>query len=126
MALARRSARIGEAGPLTRLSRWKIPGCDELEKESLMAHTLHSLDLKGKKIINLENGKVIATVNDVLFDPDNNVVAALLTAKAGLFNRVTEIVQRKDINLLGLDVVLANRADVLTDKNDVSGADQWL
>jgi len=91
-----------------------------------MAYTLHSLDLRGKKIINTENGKIVAAVNDVLFDPESNAIAALVTSKAGLFNRTTEIVQRKDIELLGQDVILADHADIVMDKNDVPVTDQWF
>ncbi len=91
-----------------------------------MKYTLNSLDLRGKKIINTENGKIIAAVNDVLFDPEADAIAALVTSKAGLFNRTTEIVQRKDIVLLGEDVILADHADIVMDKNDISVTDQWL
>ncbi len=91
-----------------------------------MAFTIHSLNLKGKKIVNIENGKIIGEVSDVLFDPTYNGVAALITTKAGLFKRNTEIVQQKDINLLGEDVVLANHAEIVMNKNDVPGADEWL
>ncbi len=91
-----------------------------------MAHTLHSLSLKGKKIVNIENGKIIAEIDDVLFDPDANAIAALVTSKAGLFRRSTELVQQKDIQLFGHDVVLAKHADIVMNKNDVGDTDQWL
>ncbi len=91
-----------------------------------MAFTIHSMDLKGKKIVNVEDGKILAEINDVLFDPNNNSIVALVTSKAGLFKRNTEIAQQKDIQLFGHDVVLAKHADILLNKADVSGADEWL
>ncbi len=91
-----------------------------------MTHTLHSLSLKGKKIVNIENGKIVAEIQDVLFNPDTNSIAALVTSKAGLFRRTTELVEQKDIQLFGHDVVLSKTDDIVKDKSAVTGADHWL
>jgi uncharacterized protein YrrD len=91
-----------------------------------MDHNHMSLDLRGKKIVSVTNGEIIGEVVDVLVDPQERHIAALVTSKGNLFRRETQMLQREDISVIGKHVILSNRPDVVRNREDFTGNDQWV
>jgi uncharacterized protein YrrD len=91
-----------------------------------MDHNHMSLDLRGKKIVSVTNGEIIGEVVDVLVDPEERYVAALITSKGNLFRRETQMLARDDISVIGKHVILSTQPDVVRNREDFNTADQWV
>jgi uncharacterized protein YrrD len=91
-----------------------------------MDHNHMSLDLRGKKIVSVTNGEIIGEVVDVLVDPQERHIAALVTSKGNLFRRETQMLQLEDITVIGKHVILSTRPDVVRNREDFTGNDQWV
>jgi uncharacterized protein YrrD len=85
-----------------------------------------SLDLRGKKIISVTNGEIIGEVVDVLVDPEERYVAALVTSKGNLFRRETQMLSREDIQVIGKHVILSTRPDVVRNSEDFTTSEKWV
>jgi uncharacterized protein YrrD len=91
-----------------------------------MDHNHMSLDLRGKKIVSVTNGEIIGEVVDVLVDPQERRIAALVTSRGNLFRRETQMLANEDIAVIGKHVILSNRPDVVRNSEDVAGRDHWV
>jgi uncharacterized protein YrrD len=91
-----------------------------------MDHNHMSLDLRGKKIVSVTNGEIIGEVVDVLVDPQERRIAALVTSRGNLFRRETQMLANEDITVIGKHVILSNRPDVVRNSEDVAGRDHWV
>jgi uncharacterized protein YrrD len=91
-----------------------------------MDHNHMSLDLRGKKIVSVTNGEIIGEVVDVLVDPQERHIAALVTSKGNLFRRETQMLSREDITVIGKHVILSSRPDVVRNQEDFGASDQWI
>jgi uncharacterized protein YrrD len=91
-----------------------------------MDHNHMSLDLRGKKIVSVTNGEIIGEVVDVLVDPEQRYVAALVTSKGNLFRRETQMLARDDITVIGKHVILSTRPDVVRNSEDFSTSEKWV
>jgi uncharacterized protein YrrD len=85
-----------------------------------------SLDLRGKKIISVTNGEIIGEVVDILVDPEERYVAALVTSKGNLFRRETQMLSREDIQVIGRHVILSTRPDVVRNSEDFTTSEKWV
>ena len=63
-------------------------------------------DLKGKPIVAITNGAIIAKVSDLLVDPVERTVSAIIGAAGGLLRRQTLVIPVAAIHVWGQDVIL--------------------
>jgi uncharacterized protein YrrD len=75
-------------------------------------------DLIGLKVISLENGKLINKVDEIVYDPKENNVKALVVDQGGWFAD-TKIVLYQDIKSIGQDAVVIDSEDVIKKASDV-------
>jgi uncharacterized protein YrrD len=85
-----------------------------------------SKDLLGKPIYSLDQGKLIGNVRDVYFDPELDWLAGIHLGKEGLISRKSLIVPRGAIVVFGVDAVLSEHSDVVTDEKQFPEAQQWI
>jgi uncharacterized protein YrrD len=83
-------------------------------------------DLIGKPIYSITNGKHLGTLKDLYIDLDLSVVNGLYLGSEGLIKRKSFIIQRENISLFGLDVILAAGPDVVVDSNQMPSVEGWL
>ena len=96
-----------------------------------MSNNCLSQELRGKSIVSVTNGQIIAKVEDVLLDPGTLRVAALVTAGGGLGNllksgRKTEAIPGDEVQVWGQDVVLVSGPDVIAKIEELPASDQWV
>jgi uncharacterized protein YrrD len=77
-------------------------------------------DVIGTKIITINEGKEIEDVDDIVYDPTDNRVKALLVAPGGLFSDA-KVILTEDVTAIGEDAVLVESRDVLKDAGEVKG-----
>jgi uncharacterized protein YrrD len=83
-------------------------------------------DLIGKPIYSITDGKHLGTLKDLYIDLDLGVVNGLYLGSEGLIKRKSFIIQRENISLFGLDVILATGPDVVVDSNQMPSVEGWL
>jgi uncharacterized protein YrrD len=82
--------------------------------------------LKGKSVISITNGEIVAKIENVLINPNTRAVAALSFTRGGLLNRETRLVPAEEIRVWGEDVILVNGPDVFVQKEDLTGYEEYL
>lgn len=82
-------------------------------------------DLIGKQIISVNEGLIVGKVREVYFDRDARHLAAFQVAYEGLLDRTSRFIPRADVHLVGGDVVLVKRADVIREVAE-SDAEAWV
>jgi len=86
-----------------------------------------SQGLKGKTVVSVSDGQIIAKVTDVLIDLEARQVAVLIVSKSGLFKRgATEAIPGKEVQVWGQDVILVSRPDVVISEDQLFGREKWL
>jgi uncharacterized protein YrrD len=90
-----------------------------------------SQELHGKSVVSVNNGQIIAKVEDVLLDPTALRVAALVTMTGGLgsmlkLERKTEAISSDEVQVWGQDVVLVSGPDVAVNIEELPDSDQWV
>ncbi len=69
-------------------------------------------DVIGLKVISLKKGKTIEDVDDLIYEPKENRVRALLVDKGGWFSDA-KVILYEDIKKIGKDAVIVESSDVL-------------
>lgn len=82
-------------------------------------------DLIDKQIISVNEGLIVGKVREVYFDRDARHLAAIQVAYEGLLDRTRRFIPRADVLLIGGDVVLVKRADVVRELAE-SDAEGWV
>jgi uncharacterized protein YrrD len=70
-----------------------------------MTMQLKASKIKGLKVVTLDQGKVVDTINDIIYDPETNKVLALLVDPAGWFSDA-KVIMFEDIYNVGEDAVM--------------------
>ena len=91
-----------------------------------MSDTHLAQGLRGKPVISVTNGNIVASFEDVLIDPETQQVTALVTAKDSLSNRAIKVIPSKVVQFWGRDTILINRTDVLAQEDQLPGIEKWL
>lgn len=86
----------------------------------------NSKDLIGKSVVSIDEGRLIGTVRDVYLDPTLEWLAGVHLGKEGLISRRSLLIPREAIAVFGVDYVLANQSDVVTDEKNLPEAENWL
>lgn len=81
--------------------------------------------LLNQQIVSVEEGLIVGKVHEVYFDRDARHLSALQVSFEGLLDRTRRVIPRAAIALLGGDVVLVNRADVVRELAE-SDTEAWV
>lgn len=73
----------------------------------------------GKKILTEESGEQIDTVKDIIYDPTQHKVRALLVKEGGWFSDA-KIIPMDEVNSIGKDAVMVSNKDVIRDASEIS------
>ena len=85
-----------------------------------------SRDFDGKTIVSISDGRILGKTKDVYLDPDLQTMTGFHIGREGLIKRKTILIQRQDVVLLGVDVILVKDSDVFTDDQQMPEAKLWL
>jgi uncharacterized protein YrrD len=85
-----------------------------------MASVTLTASLKGKPVVSLTNGEIIAKVETILINPNTRAVAALSFTKGGLLSRATHLIPADEVRVWGEDVILVSGPDIFVQKEDLS------
>jgi sporulation protein YlmC with PRC-barrel domain len=96
------------------------------ETNASMGQTTLAQSFKGKSIISISNGQTIGTVNDILIDPKNLIISAIVTSKGSILSREIDAIPADEIKVWGKDVILVSGADVIHKKDEIPDLDKWL
>lgn len=76
-------------------------------------------DVIGLKILSLKQGRQIDDVSDLVYDPQNHQVKALIVDKGGWFSDA-KLILYKDVESIGKDAVMVKTTDVVRKASDIS------
>ena len=86
-----------------------------------------SKDIIGKKIYSVDKGDHLGSVKDFYFDAGLNSVIGLYLGSEGLISRKAKLIKLEHVVIMGNDVVLVDKTDVVTtDKEVKEAASLWL
>ena len=83
-------------------------------------------ELRGKPVINVCDGSVVARLEDVLIDPDTLQVAALVTWRNRVPNGKIRAIPDDEIRVWGRDAILTDRPDAGAQGDQFPGVETWL
>lgn len=79
-------------------------------------------DIVGKPIISITEGRQLGTVKDLYLDQGLESITGIYVGSEGLFSRKSLLIQREQVVLFGVDVILVKGSDVVTDSNEAAEA----
>ncbi len=80
---------------------------------------IKSTNVIGLHIVTLDDGKKIGKVHDIIFDPVQNKVRALLLDEGGWFSS-SKIIAIEDVKSIGADAVIIDNEEVIKKASEVS------
>lgn len=83
-------------------------------------------DLIGKPIISISDGRQLGTVKDLYLDSGLNLVTGVFLGPQGLFSRKSLLIDRNDVMVFGVDVILAKHSDAVTDSSKAAQWAKWI
>ena len=82
--------------------------------------------LKGLPVIDLQEGRRIATFEDVMINPETLKLAALITSKGNLLKHEMKWIPGENVKVWGKDAILVSGPDVIEDGEEFSGPKTWM
>jgi len=82
--------------------------------------------MKGKPVVSITNGEILAKVENILINPNTRAVAALSFSQGGLLSRGTRLIPAESVRVWGEDVILVSGPEVFVQKEDLTGYDEYL
>jgi uncharacterized protein YrrD len=86
----------------------------------------YSKEFVGKPVYSLDEGRHLGTVRDLYVDRALAWLAGVHLGREGLLSRKSLLIAREAIVVFGLDAVLAQRSDVVTDSRQAPETEQWM
>ena len=83
-------------------------------------------DLTGKKIVSVTDGRFLGNVKDVYVNSELYWITGVNIGTEGLIKRKTLIIPRERIVVFGIDAILVEDSDVVTDDKELEEADKWM
>lgn len=83
-------------------------------------------DIIGKPVISVNEGRHIGEVKDLYLNKELSQVMGLHLGREGLLKRKDLLIPLPNVKVLGIDAILVNRSDVVTDNNAFSDAETWI
>ena len=82
-------------------------------------------DIIGKWIVTIDEGRKMGKVKDLLLDPDLTQLNGIYIAREGIFRRKTVYIPRNRVLVYGVDAVLVESADAMTESR-TDPIDGWV
>ena len=86
----------------------------------------HSSDLIGKPVVTMDEGRFLGNVKDVFLDEGLNWLAGVYLGKEGFLRRKQLLIPREAVVVFGVDAILVNDADVVSDDRETKEASSWI
>lgn len=86
----------------------------------------NSKEFVGKDVYSLDEGRKLGTVRDVYVDRALAWLAGVHLGREGLLSRKSLLIPRAAIAVFGLDAILAQRSDVVSDSKQMPESKQWM
>lgn len=83
-------------------------------------------DLTNKPIISVTDGRILGEVKDLYIDAELYNLTGLHLGTEGLLKRKSNLIERANVVVFGIDVMLTRQADVVTDDQVLADAQAWL
>ena len=91
-----------------------------------MSTTYLSGELRGKPVISVCDGSVVARLEDVLIDPGTLQVVALVTWRNRALKGKIRAIPGDEIRVWGRDAILTDRPDAGVQGDQLPGVERWL
>lgn len=85
-----------------------------------------SKDLIGKSIVTIDDGQIVGQVRDIYLTPELDAMAGVFLKKEGIIRRKSILVPADAVVVFGIDVVLINSADSVTDNKTFTESANWV
>lgn len=85
-----------------------------------------SKDLIDKPVVAMSDGRIIGTVKDIYLTPDLDALAGIHLGKEGFLRRKSLLIPAAAVAVFGIDVVLVQHSDVLSDDHQLKDAASWV
>jgi sporulation protein YlmC with PRC-barrel domain len=82
--------------------------------------------LIGMKIISIDKGILVGTLEDLLIDPNMLEIAAIITQKGDPLRNDFRAIPSDSVCVWGQDVILVEKTNVLCTKNELPDLANWL
>lgn len=83
-------------------------------------------DIIGKPILSINEGRHVGEVKDLYLNKELSQVVGLHLGREGLLKRKDLIIPLPNVKVLGVDAILVNRSDVVTDSTQFTEAETWM
>ena len=80
----------------------------------------------GKAVISVSNGQKLGSVQDILIDPQQMRVAALVLSRGGVFNRDVIAIPVSDVQAWGVHAIMVDRPDVAARRDQLPQNSGWV
>lgn len=85
-----------------------------------------SKDLTGKTIVSVTDGRFLGTVKDVYVNNDLYWITGINLGSEGLLKRKALVIPRDKVLVFGVDAILVENSDVVTDDRELEEVDKWV
>ena len=83
-------------------------------------------ELIGKPVYSMTDGRLLGNVKDLYIDKDLELLNGVYLGSEGLINRKPLLIARRNIQVFGIDAILAKSSDVVTDDDEAVEVEHWL
>ncbi|HSH02146.1 MAG TPA: PRC-barrel domain-containing protein [Anaerolineae bacterium] len=83
-------------------------------------------DFKNRKVISVSDGRDLGTVADLYIDSNFYWLTGIYLKSEGLFRRRAILIPRDRVTLFGVDVILVDDSDAVTNDRDHEEAKNWV
>lgn len=85
-----------------------------------------SKDLIGKSVVTISDGSIVGKVKDIYLSSDVSRLAGIHLGKEGVLRRKSLIIPADSVEVFGIDVILIDNADAMTDSKQMGDSAEWV
>lgn len=83
-------------------------------------------ELIGKPVFSVTDGRLLGHVKDLYIDKDLELLNGIYLGSEGLINRKSLLIARRNIQVFGIDAILAKSSDAVADDDETKEMEHWL
>ena len=83
-------------------------------------------DLVGKQIISITDGRSLGAAKDIYISSELDAITGIYLGSEGLIKRKHFVITRADVVVFGIDVILVNNSDVISEENSLPESVAWV
>lgn len=83
-------------------------------------------DLVGKQIISITDGRSLGTAKDIYINSELDAITGIYLGSEGLIKRKHFVITRKNVVVFGIDAILVNASDVVSEENSLPESVAWV